>query len=75
MKNTKVRIKIEFEDTNLAPSSTAQKQADGSFEVVFSSQDQEHIIDVSEQALLQVNSPALRDAISDYLSTYSKKKP
>ena len=73
MKNTKVRIKIEFEDTNLAPSSTAQKQADGSFEIVFS-QDQEHIIDVSEQALLQVNSPALRDAISDYLSTYSKKK-
>ena len=73
MKNTKIRIKIEFADTNLAPSSTAQKQADGSFEVVFS-QDQEHIIDVSEQALLQVNSPALRDAISDYLSTYSKKK-
>ena len=74
MENTKIRIKIDFEDTNLAPCSIPQKQADGSFEAIFS-HDHEHIIDVSEQALLQTNSPALRDAISGYLSTYSKKKP
>ena len=74
MKNTKVKIKIEFEDTNSDVSLDALKLEDGTFEIVFSPED-ENIIDISEQALLQANYHALRDAIAQYLSDYSKKKP
>lgn len=73
MKNTKIKIKIEFEDTNSDVSLCAKKLDDGIFEIVFS-QEEENIIDRSEQALLQANYPALRDAIAKYLSDYSKKK-
>ncbi len=73
MKNTKIRIKIEFEDTDLTVSSSPLKLEDGTFEIVFS-QDEEKIIDRSEQALMRANQPAIRDAISQYLSEYTKKK-
>jgi len=73
MKNTKIKIKIEFEDTNSDVNLDAKKLEDGTFEIIFS-QEEENIIDRSEQALLQVNYPAIRDAISNYLSDYSKKK-
>ena len=49
------------------------KLEDGTFEIVFS-QDEEKIIDRSEQALMRANQPAIRDAISQYLSEYTKKK-
>jgi len=74
MKNTKIKIKIEFEDTNSDVNLDAKKLEDGTFEVIFS-QEEENIIDRSEQALLQANYPAIRDAIANYLSDYSKKKP
>ncbi len=73
MKNTKIKIKIEFGDTFEDVNFTPLKIADGNFEIIFS-QDIKHLIDRSEQALLQANSVAIRDAISNYLSEFSKKK-
>ncbi len=73
MQNTKIKIKIEFEDTLEDANSTPLKIADGNFEIIFS-QDKKNLIDRSEQALLQANSVAIRDVISNYLSELSKKK-
>ena len=73
MKNTKIKIKIDFEDTDSTTSSLPLMLDDGTFEIVFS-QDVENIIDRSEQALLEANYPAIRNAISQYLSEYTKKK-
>lgn len=72
MKNTKIKIKIEFGETDSPVDSSPIKLDDGSFEIIFS-QDESNIIDRSEQALLRANYPAMRAAISEYLSEYSKK--
>ncbi len=73
MKNTKIKIKIEFEDSLEEVNSSPIKIADGNFEIIFS-QDKKNLIDRSEEALLKANSQAIRDVISNYLSELSKKK-
>lgn len=73
MKNTKIKIQIEFEDTEEEVNLNPLKLADGNFEIVFS-QDKKNLIDRSEQALLHANSVAIRNALEKYLSELSKKK-
>ncbi len=72
MKNTKIKIKIEFTDTEEAVNSEPLKLGDGNFEIIFS-QDKKNLIDRSEQALLHANSVAIRNALEEYLSELSKK--
>ncbi len=74
MKNTKINIKIEFSDTGEDVNSEPIKLGDGNFEIIFS-QDKKNLIDRSEQALLHANSVAIRNALENYLSELSKKKP
>ena len=50
------------------------QRADGSFEMMLSDADATSI-DKSEQAILRTCWPAMRDALSQHLTTVSKKKP
>lgn len=48
MKNTKIKIKIEFEDTNSDVNLDAQNLEDGTFEIVFSQEEENIIEEVSK---------------------------
>ncbi len=73
--NYKIKVKVEFEEcdekqVDLAP----REMQEGGFE--FKISEAEAIsIDKCEQALLQVNYEAVRDAISKHLTEVSKKRP
>ena len=75
MKGTRIKIKVEFEDYDVAGESVTEpvQMDDGSF-VVEMPAALETDIDECEQALLSANFPALRDAISQHLERASKKK-
>ena len=74
MKGTRIRIKVEFEDSEVTSESVTEpiQKEDGSF-VVEMPEAFEADIDECEQALLRANFPALRDAISRHLERVSKK--
>lgn len=74
MKGTRIKIKVEFEDYEVASESVTEpiQIDDGSF-VVEMPEALEADIDECEQALLRANFPALRDAISQHLERASKK--
>jgi len=72
-KNYKIKVNVTFEECNDPISNGVQESKNGGFELNIS----ESIagsIDDCEQALLHVNSQALRNAISKHLADFSKKK-
>jgi hypothetical protein len=75
MKGTRIKIKVEFEEYEVASESVTEpiQIEDGSF-VVEMPEALEADIDECEQALLRANFPALRDAISQHMERASKKK-
>ena len=74
MKGTRIKIKVEFEEYEVASKSVTEpiQIEDGSF-VVEMPEALETDIDECEQALLRANFPALRGAISQHLERVSKK--
>jgi len=75
MRNIKININVTFTETDEAVSGDdcVNKIDDGSFSVILDSK-HEFDIDGLESAMLRVNYPAIRDAISRQLEKTSKKK-
>jgi hypothetical protein len=76
MSQLEVTIKVDIRSTE-APSSASEeveRLEPGHFRLVLEGA-KELDIDGLEQALLQVNYPALRDALSSHLEASAKKKP
>ncbi|MCI0419521.1 MAG: hypothetical protein L0312_09915 [Acidobacteria bacterium] len=75
MKSHRIRVKVEIveceEDQPI--SKQPERLGDGEFELLIS-EAVAGSIDDCEQALLQANYPALRDALSQHLAEFSKKK-
>jgi hypothetical protein len=63
---------VDAEDT--PPTDEVLQREDGSFERTLSEAEATNI-DTSEQAILRTCWPAMRDALSQHLTTVSKKKP
>ena len=75
MRNIEINISIGMRETEAPVTERGVERGDdGVFKLVLDSQD-EFNIDHLESALLQVNYPALRATMSDYLEQASKKKP
>lgn len=74
MGNYKIRIKVEFVESDEAEQKTPLKQNDGSFEITMNKSDAISI-DNCEKAALQTSYEAIRSALSEHLSRASKKKP
>ena len=76
MSQLAVTIKVSISPTEETASTTpeAERVEAGHFRLVLEG-DQELNIDGLEQALLEVNYPALRDALSSHLEEVAKKKP
>lgn len=74
MKGTKIKIRVEFEESEVSSNSVTEplKADDGSF-LIELPESLEGDIDACEQALLRANFPAIRDAISQHLERVSKK--
>ncbi|HCS89088.1 MAG: hypothetical protein N838_32260 [Thiohalocapsa sp. PB-PSB1] len=75
-KNLKLRIKVEFVETEEDVSSDRhpEEQADGSFSLVLPEAD-ELTISALDRAALDVSFPALREALSGHLAEAGKKTP
>ena len=73
-KNLKLRIKVEFVETEEDASAERypQEQADGSFSLVLPEADELNI-SVLDRAALDVSFPALREALSRHLAAAGKK--
>jgi hypothetical protein len=73
-KNLKLRIKVEFVETEADPSSDRypEEQADGSFSLVLPEADELNI-SALDRAALDVSFPALREALSQHLAEAGKK--
>jgi hypothetical protein len=73
-KNIAFRIKVEIVETELEPSSDRhpQEEADGSFRLVLPEADELNI-SALDRAALDVSFPALREALSRYLTEAGKK--
>lgn len=73
-KNIAFRIKVEIVETELDPSSDRcpQEEADGSFRLVLP-EASELNISALDRAALDVSFPALREALSRYLTEAGKK--
>lgn len=73
-KNLKLRIKVEFVETEAAPSTDRhpQEQADGAFVLVLPQADELNI-SALDRAALDVSFPALREALSRHLAQAGKK--
>lgn len=76
MRNIEINISIGMNETEapVTQQGGIERVDDGSFRLVLDRQD-EFNIDRLESALLQVNYPALRTALSEHLEQASKKKP
>ncbi len=74
MSRYRIKVQVEIEESDQALHRAPQEQADGSFELVISER-QASSIDDCEQALLQTNYAAVRQALATHLTTLSKKKP
>jgi hypothetical protein len=76
MSQLEVTIKVDIRSTEAASSTSeeVERLEPGHFRLVLEGA-KELDIDGLEQALLQVNYPALRDALSSHLEASAKKKP
>ena len=76
MPNIKVNINVGFSETeeSVTEKGSVERLGDGSFKLVIGNE-YEFDIDRLESALLQVNYPALRTALSEHLEQASKKNP
>jgi len=76
MKSHRIRVKVEIVECeeDLPSGERPQQRGDGEFELLIS-EAVAGSIDACEQALLQANYPALRDALSKHLGEFSKKRP
>jgi len=75
MKSHRIRVKVEIVEceAKVQPEAGPQQLGDGEFELLIS-EAVASSIDDCEQALLQTNYPALRDALSKHLAEISKKR-
>ncbi len=73
-KNLRLRIKVEFEETQEDPSEERrpEEQRDGSFSLVLPEADELNI-SALDRAALDVSFPALREALSRHLAEAGKK--
>ena len=73
-KNIAFRIKIELVETEVEPSSDRcpQEEADGAFSLVLP-EAEELNLSALDRAALEVSFPALREALSRYLTEAGKK--
>ena len=73
-KNLKLRIKVEFVETEEDPSVDRhpEEQSDGSFSLVLPESDELNI-SALDRAALDVSFPALREALSRHLAEAGKK--
>lgn len=74
MSRYRIKVQVEIEESDQALQRAPLEQADGSFELVISER-QASSIDDCEQALLQTNYAAVRQALAAHLTALSKKKP
>jgi hypothetical protein len=70
----KIRVKVEFIESDDPEQNLPLKQNDGSFEMSIDGEDAISI-DNCESAALQTSYEAIRNAVSEHLSQASKKKP
>ncbi len=70
----KIRVKVEFVESDDPEHNSPMKQNDGSFEMSIDGADAISI-DKCETAALRTSYEAIRDALSEHLSEASKKKP
>ena len=73
MSRYRIKVHVEIEESDHALHRAPLEQADGAFQLVISER-QASSIDDCEQALLQTNYAAVRQAIASHLTTLSKKK-
>ena len=73
-KNLRLRIKVEFEEIEEAPSEdrSPEEQRDGSFSLVLP-QAEELNISALDRVALDISFPALREALSRHLAQAGKK--
>ena len=74
MANIKIEVSIRIVETDEAVQDNLEKNADGNFSVVINEKVSTSI-DQVEKSLLQLNYPAIRDAMSEHFTKTSKKKP
>ena len=70
VKNLRLRVKVEFEETEAERS--PEEQRDGSFSLVLPEADELNI-SALDRAALDVSFPALREALSRHLAQAGKK--
>ena len=73
MTNYKIKVRVEIVECDEPAQTRPVQSADGPFELNITPA-QACSIDDCEQALLQANYPAIREAIAQHLSELSKKK-
>mgnify|MGYP001575370135 CR=1 FL=1 len=73
MSRYRIKVHVEIEESDHALNRAPLEQADGSFSLVLSER-QASSIDDCEQALLQTNYAAVRQALARHLTALSKKK-
>ena len=73
MSRYEISVRIEIKECEGAVDSDPVEQSDGSYRLVISDQTASSI-DECEQALLQTNYAAVREAIGTHLTELSKKK-
>jgi len=74
MNRYEISVAIQIKESDAAVEPNPVEQADGSFRFVIP-EETASSIDECEQALLQINYAAVRQAIAAHLSALSKKKP
>ena len=74
MANIKIEVSIRIVETDEPVQDNPQKNADGNFSVVINDKASTSI-DQVEKNLLQLNYPAIRNAMSVHFTETSKKKP
>ena len=74
VKNLRLRIKVEFEETEAEPSAerSPDEQRDGSFSLVLPEADELNL-SALDRAALDVSFPALRETLSRHLAQAGKK--
>ena len=72
MSKYKIRINVEFVESDETENHEINKNTDGSYSMVISEQDATSI-DMCEKSVLQIAYPTIRKAVSDHLSQVSKK--
>ncbi|MBF0353537.1 MAG: hypothetical protein HQM11_21100 [SAR324 cluster bacterium] len=72
MSNYEIKIQIGIQKTEHAPTNGVETLVEKGFRIVIS-QESAQSIDESEKALLSVNYPALRQALSAHLSEMSRE--